>query len=269
MAATAAVAARRLGAPVKLFTKMGDDYEGRLLLDELQKEKVDTNGVVIIKGVSSVNSFNLVRKGTGEKSFISNAISEIDETPAKFDTEQLKGASALLVDSYWIEAALEAVRYCRDHSIPVVGDFKDVRRQTDELLPFVDYLIIPADFARSLAVKDNLEDCLIAASRFGSKFVLITDGPRGGLYLYEGKIHRFSSFPVNCVDSTGAGDAFHGAFLYALYRGWDIHRAVCFSAAVGSLNTRALGGRTALPYLEEVERFIKRSDKDSNSFQAK
>ena len=65
MAATAAVAARRLGAPVKLFTKMGYDYEGRLLLDELQKEKVDTNGVVIVKGVPSVNSFNLVKKGTG------------------------------------------------------------------------------------------------------------------------------------------------------------------------------------------------------------
>ena len=71
------------------------------------------------------------------------------------------------------------------------------------------------------------------------------------------------------MDSTGAGDAFHGAFLYALYRDWDMHRAVRFSAAVGSLNTRALGGRTALPYLEEVERFIKKSDEDSNSFQEK
>ena len=59
MAVTATVAARRLGAPVKLFAKMGDDYEGRLLLDELQKEKVETNGVVIVKGFPSVNSFNL------------------------------------------------------------------------------------------------------------------------------------------------------------------------------------------------------------------
>ena len=65
-------------------------------------------------------------------------------------------------------------------------------------------------------------------------------------------------FAIDAVDTTGAGDAFHGAFVYAMLQGWDLHRAATFASAVAAINCCTLGGRRGLPTREQVDRFLAR-----------
>jgi ribokinase len=73
---------------------------------------------------------------------------------------------------------------------------------------------------------------------------------------WEKGLFAFPAFPIEVVDTTGAGDAFHGGFIYGLLQGWEVEEIVSFASAVGTLNCRSLGGRTALPSRAEVDDFI-------------
>jgi len=72
----------------------------------------------------------------------------------------------------------------------------------------------------------------------------------------EGQIYRQPAFPVDAVDTTGCGDVFHGGYLYGLLQAWPLPQTVRFASACAALKTRALGGRTAIPTLSEIEDFL-------------
>ena len=90
----------------------------------------------------------------------------------------------------------------------------------------------------------------------GPSCVVITDGEKGGHWLAGEASDRYDAFAVTAVDTTGAGDAFHGAYLYGLKRQWDMPRRCKFAAAVAAMVCRTPGGRTGTPTLEEAEIFI-------------
>ena len=72
----------------------------------------------------------------------------------------------------------------------------------------------------------------------------------------DGHVFRQSAFKVDAVDTTGCGDVFHGGYSFGLLQGWPLPRTVRFAAACAALKTRALGGRTAIPTLHEVDSFL-------------
>ena len=124
------------------------------------------------------------------------------------------------------------------------------------LLKYVDVPIVPEYWARDLmpdgapaAVAERLHD-------EGAEIAIVTLGERGAVAAWDGGTKAFPAFPVDVVDTTGAGDAYHGAFLYALLQDWDLPRMARFASAVGAMNCRAMGGRNALPTRHEVDQFI-------------
>lgn len=142
--------------------------------------------------------------------------------------------------------------------MPVVGDFcphGDLR----ELAGAVDALIVPQTCAKQLSPEGNWLHRLETLGELGAAFAVITAGADGCYYLDEGNLVHQPAFPVKAVDTTGAGDAFHGAFAYGMAARWHAPRCIRFASAVAALSTRALGGRRALPTLAEVERFPGRS----------
>jgi sugar/nucleoside kinase (ribokinase family) len=94
----------------------------------------------------------------------------------------------------------------------------------------------------------------------GAEIAIVTLGERGAVACWDRGLQRLPAYPVEVVDTTGAGDAYHGAFMYALLQGWDVPRMAKFASAVGSLNCRAMGGRSALPTRAEVDRFMQRAE---------
>ena len=86
----------------------------------------------------------------------------------------------------------------------------------------------------------------------GPGCVVATLGKEGALCLLNGRFTRSRGFKVDCVDSTGAGDIFHGAFIYGLVKGWDIARALEFSNAAAALNCTAIGARGGIASVERI-----------------
>ncbi len=133
------------------------------------------------------------------------------------------------------------------------------RRGTELLAPRVEFLVPSERFARSMTGESDLDSedggrrCLAALSRLNGREVVVTLGERGVLYLEKGEVRRLPAFPVRAVDTTGAGDIFHGAFAYGVLQGWALSRTVRFAAMAAALSVARPGGRASIPALAEVQ----------------
>lgn len=253
MAATALAAASKLGSSTRLFSRTGDDLNADFISEGLKCFGVDTSGIVRIPGAHSTTSFVLVDRNTGEKQFFSEWDKPAYTDYIEFDVTLLEGTSVLLLDGYWMEGALDAAKWAHRRGIPVVADFKRKYRNLETLFPFIDYFIIPSFFAKELVGAHSPERTLRMLSEIQAGIPVVTEGAKGGVCLYENTILRFRSFPVQCVDSTGAGDAFHGVFCHYLNRGAPFEHCLELASAAGALNCREFGGRLALPSQKELE----------------
>ncbi|MHC9543755.1 MAG: carbohydrate kinase family protein [Vulcanimicrobiota bacterium] len=102
-----------------------------------------------------------------------------------------------------------------------------------------------------------MEQSLRAMALHGARMVCITQGERGSAALVNGRVYHQKAFPVNVVDTTGCGDAFHGGLIYGILQEWPSERQLEFASAVAALKCRARGGRTGLPTVPEVEEFLR------------
>jgi len=143
----------------------------------------------------------------------------------------------------------------------VSADIDNVFEGLPELLPLIDVLISSKELPRLLTGIDDPHAALTEIkTKYGCALVGLTKGGRGATVLCEGEFLETSAFqvPGGCVDTTGAGDAFHGGFIYGLLQGEEIEMSMKMGCAVAALGCRALGARTALPTREELNAFLAR-----------
>ena len=275
---TAIAAAARLGGETAIWSWVGEDDEGQQVIAGLQAEGVDTSAVEVIPQGRTPVSFVHVQEGTGERTIYHRPRLEVPPERMRAAAERPFSCDVMLVDAIWPQASRFAAQRAREMGIPVVGDFCPEGEGAD-LARFVSHLIVPRACAELLAPGATREEQLRRLTELGPEFVAITAGADGcwfmaGVWLGpkdrhpgrqgrprdprppHGAIAHQPSFPVHVVDTTGAGDVFHGAFAYALARRWPTERCVEFASAVAALSCRALGGRAGIPRLDEVERFL-------------
>ena len=135
----------------------------------------------------------------------------------------------------------------------MIGDFSDSRPGYHELLPFVDYPIVPIEFGRSWGTKTARETVLALREEYGGRPV-VTEGKRGALAWQDGRLRRIPAPRVKVWDTTGAGDVFHGAFAAGLYHGWDELESLRLAARAAAASCTALGGQTRLLSRREMRR---------------
>ena len=256
MATTAMCTAARLGSGTRLAARIGNDPGGELIMQRLRQFGVDTSRVAAVPGAMSVASFVLVDMTTGDKQFYSERIKSAYADDIPLDLSLLDGVDVLLVDGHWTDEALSAVQCARAQGIPVVADFKRTYHGLESLFPYIDYFIVPLFYGRELTGCYDPSEVLIALDGMQAGVPVLTDGANGGWYLNGGKTGQYPAFPVECLDSTGAGDAFHGAFCHFLSNGGEFEPCLELSSAVGALNCRAYGGQAALPDMEELTSFL-------------
>ena len=258
MVATAMVAVARLGGQAELWTVLGQDDHGDQILEELAVEGVDLSQVVRRPDRSSAFNFVLVDGRTGERVFLAPDVGwgagdiELDITA---DLSRIEEADALLVDAHWQQLALPALARARQIGVPTCGDIGRIGGNED-LLRLIDYLIVPRHAAEELAGEAGPQ-ALEALAAFGARMVAVTLGSEGAIYLADGEVEPIPVFAVHAVDTTGAGDVFHGAFVYGVAQGWRPRQLMVFSSAVAAIKCTQLGGRTGTPDLAQVHRFLK------------
>jgi ribokinase len=155
-----------------------------------------------------------------------------------------------------MSAALTAAQWMRDAGGIVVLDANRPRPRLDELLPLVDVLITNASFPEAVTGERDTAAAACELMRTGASTVVSTLGDNGCQCFTSDLSVHVPGFPVDVVDTTGAGDAFHGAFIYGLLQDWSLEQTAMFANAVAAVNCTALGGRPGLPTLQEVRAFL-------------
>jgi sulfofructose kinase len=258
MVATALVAVQRLGVTTEFWGRVGDDEVGHALLKELKSYNVNTSQVQVVPDGKTGVCFVMIKADSGERAFVVSAQKNLYVEPKKINLDRIRKAKALLIDATWIEAAQKAAHFARSHGVPVVADVHDPSQPSLALLSLADYAIIPRQLADVLSsTKGDYSRALHELKTRGVKVPIITLGADGCTYLYQDKIFRLPAFQVKAVDTTGAGDCFHGAFCFGLARGFGLPEAIGFASAVAAISCTKLGGRAGIPTYEETLAFMR------------
>ena len=255
LASIALIAAARLGARARIIARIGDDDAGAYIHRVLRDEGIDVAQLLVEPGSESHMSVILVHEASGDRSIITRPPTGKPVSPQEFSREDITAARVLFVDTL-NEATLQAARWAKEAGMKVLLDPGLSYAKIKPLLEYVDVPIVPEYWAREL-MPDRSP--MFVAERLhdeGAEIAVVTLGERGAVVVWDGGAEEAPAFPVDVVDTTGAGDAYHGAFLYALLQDWDVPRMARFASAVGGMNCRAMGGRNALPTLAEVEEFM-------------
>jgi sugar/nucleoside kinase (ribokinase family) len=139
----------------------------------------------------------------------------------------------------------------------VLADLDTVYKNVEKLFPYLDYLIASTNFLPAVTGHaDPFEVLENMAREHRVRTPGMTLGRDGALVYHAGRFIYSPGFVVETVDTTGAGDVFHGAFAYALLAGWDIARALDFSNAMGALNCTAIGARGGIKSQAEAEHLM-------------
>jgi sulfofructose kinase len=263
------VACSRWGLRARYVGKIGDDAAGKFQREEMAREGVETRWIKA-PGRMSQSAFILVDEETGERTVLWKRDAKIALRPSDLRREWIQGAQALLLDGHDTKAATKAAQWAREENIPVVGDFDNCYSGAEVLLQYVDFAVTSKDFPERLTgERDLLKSLPRIFAKFKCHLIAATLG-RLGVIAWDGA--RFilrPGFRVKAVDTTGAGDIFHGGFLYGLLRGMELEETLDFSCAAAALNCTALGARGRIATIQELDSLGRRGARCERAFASK
>jgi sulfofructose kinase len=267
--ASAMVACQRWGLGVRYVGKVGDDAAGRFQMEEMRREGVEAHWITA-PGRASQSAFILVDEPSGERTVLWKREPGIALEPGDIQREWISGAAALLVDGHDTTAAAQAARWAREDNIPVLADFDNRYPGVEVLLQFADFPITSKDFPERLTgERELLKSLPMIFAKFKCRLTGATLG-RLGVLVWDGtQFLLCPGFRVNAIDTTGAGDIFHGAFLYGLVQGWEVKETLEFGCAAAALNCEALGARGGIRPIAEIDKLRREGQRSEAAFEAK
>jgi sulfofructose kinase len=255
MAANAAVTGARLGAAIAFWGRAGDDAAGREMRAALAAERIDVaNFRLFADGRSSVSG--IIVDGTGERQIV-NFRGTFPEAADWLPLDDVARSSAVLADPRWVDGAVALFGKARAQGIPTVldGDVADAE-VFERLLPLTDHAIFSEPALAAFA--GSAEDTSLGTlARFNCRVVAVTRGGEGVNWYENGRLQRRAAYPVSVVDTTGAGDVFHGAYVLAIGAGLAVQDAMAFAAAAAALKCTRSGGRAGIPSINDCLAFMR------------
>mgnify|MGYP004530595117 FL=1 len=277
--ATALAVAGKYGARTAMIDSIGDDMVGRHILDDLKKYNVNTDAIQVEGGAKSGVATILVKHSTGERAVF------FERSTAR-EPELLDSHKTLINDSLILHingrhrALMRSAMNMANEVGAIISLDGGAQRYDEDMRPITEdshIVIVARDYAEKYTGTTNLEEACRIIHERGALIAGVTDGANGSYFMWpDGTAYRCKPFPQeSVVDTTGAGDSFHGAFLARLVvcirktmdtvqtnmngqevlmhcAHIDLEHAAIFASAVASLNTQGIGGRTPLPSLESM-----------------
>ena len=263
--ASAMVACARLGLRTKYIGAVGDDERGRIQMESLSGTGIDLEHVQMRRGCPNQSAYIIIDRSTGERTVLWRRDDCLRIDPEQIAEDQITCARLLHIDGHDTSAVAHAATVARRHGIPVTVDVDTIYHGFDRVLPNINYLVASSEFpAAWTGVNDPFLALEAIQSEYGMEVAAMTLGAHGALARCGGKFYYSPAFVVNCVDTTGAGDIFHGAFCYAVLRGMGMRDALDFSNAMAALNCTALGARGGIRPVDEVRSLMARAERRSH-----
>ncbi len=263
--ASALVACARLGLRARYIGAIGDDDRGRIQRESLLGTGINLDHVQLRTNCANQSAYIIIDRSTGERTVLWHRSDCLRLDPEQITPEQITCGRLLHIDGHDTAAVARAAAIARAHGIPVTVDVDTVYHGFDRVLPNIDYLVASSEFPTAwTGVNDPFQALEAIQNEYGMKVAAMTLGAHGSLAREDGVFHYSPAFVVNCVDTTGAGDVFHGAFCYAVLQGMPMREALEFSNAMAALNCTALGARGGIRGLDDVRTLIAKAERRSH-----
>ena len=259
-AANTIVGLARLGCKVGFIGKVGDDTEGRLLLQDFKKEGVDTSGIKIVKKRRSGKAIGFVDKEGQRALYIDPGVNDtirLDDVDINYasETEFLHLTSFVGEASFQTQTRLLGKLHKKVKISFDPGVFY-ARIGMERLKPIVDKSFVMMPNSEELELLTGKSDYKAGAEfliKRGVRVLAVKLGSKG-CYVTDGKEkYLVKPFKVKVVDTTGAGDAFDAGFLYGLLSRKDLYECAKTGNFIASGCIMAMGARTSLPSLKDLE----------------
>ena len=256
--ASAMAASARLGVKTGMLAKVGGDSTGDYIIKDFQFNGVDTSR--ILRGpldTSSPYSIAVSEIDFGTRFFIGRPAKTPSLDPSELDYDYIAGAKVLHLES-GTPASVAAAKFAREKGIIVSIDAGAYTQDRLDIIPYIDVYIASLMFNNEMFKEnpDDLEGNCRRLHEMGPSVVWITLGKQGCCGLVDGKFYNIPTFDTPVIDTTGAGDVFHGAYIVAMLEGLSHPECARFSNAVSSIKCMYVGGRTSIPNREILRKFM-------------
>jgi sulfofructose kinase len=264
--ASAMITCAKLGLRVKYIGTVGDDERGAIQMDSLRSSGINVDDVQQRRGCANQSAYILIDESTGERTVLWRRPDCLRLDPAEITEEKIACARLLHIDGHDTPAVERAASFARRSGIPVTVDVDTIYHGFDRVLPHVDYLVASSEFpVQWTNERDPFKALEMIQNEYGMRVAAMTLGAHGALARAGGRFVYSPAFVVNCVDTTGAGDVFHGAFCYSVLSGMELTDALEFSNAMAALNCTALGARGGIRGIEDARALMKRAERRSHT----
>ncbi len=261
IAANASMTVARLGYSVAFAGYLGQDMYGDKHLDELNAAGVNTE--LVVRGEWPTSLSAILVKPDGSRALVNYGLGREMPGEEEFHLEDCR-PRAVLVDGHYHQAAAPLVARARAAGIPTVLDGDTLHPGSKTLMEMVEFLVVSEHFARQFNRQDDVEEALTQLSCCAPS-TIITLGERGLCWRnradsrFGASAGSYPAFAITAEDTTGAGDAFHGAFTAGLSQGMAWEELLRFASAVGALCCTKKGARLGIPTGAEVAAFLARN----------
>ncbi|MFC0229115.1 sugar kinase [Serratia aquatilis] len=254
-AATAAVAAARLGAKVDFIGRVGDDSTGQTLLEELAGYGINVSYTRRYPQARSSQSAVLV-DAQGERIIINHPSPDLPQEASWLNQIDFSQYDVVLADVRWHQGALTAFTLARQAGVTTLLDADVTPQDIRPLVNLADHAAFSEPGLLRMTGETDVELSLRCAKNDKNGQIYVTKGKHGCFWLENGQLKHQPGFKVNVLDTTGAGDVFHGALAVALAGNKDVDQAVRFANAVAALKCTRPGGRAGIPDCDQTDSFL-------------
>lgn len=244
---TALSALSRWGLSCAISGVVGDDAFGPLIRASLDREGIDTSGLLVRPGSGSQVALVLAEPVSGRRTIFWRRPTGDPPESHELEHDVIRRAQVFYTDGLFIEAAMAGARTARGAGVPVLVDAGSLRDGMLDLARTSDYFIVAEKFARELVGDEKPLDACRKLAELGPSVVGVTLGARGYVAIDRGKVIEKPAYKVRVVDTTGCGDVFHAGVAYGVVAGWEPGRGLDFGAWAAAMSSRELGGRSGIP----------------------
>ena len=253
LVATALVTVARLGGRARFSGFLGTSRLATSARENLQRSHVDTSLMLHLDTAEPIIAMVITEAEESERTIFFTKDNCYYPSPEDYgDLEWMKNTRVFLFDSVSEEAGVAMAQKARDFGVTTVIDAERINKASDEALHAADHVIVPEAFALEYTGETTTEKMLLGLRSRREQSIIITSGAKGCSALWESRMIRQPAFPVEAVDTTGAGDIFHGAYAFCVSKGDDPFNACRYASAAAALSTRGTGGQAAIPSDGEV-----------------
>ena len=241
--ANALVVMSKLGVSAEIIGGLASDASGEFIISDFNRLGVKTDRVTVVEGATSFVSYIILSLASKSRTCLYNRGTVADD-PSFVCLSAIDGADVLHLDGNYMESAICAAEYAKSKGVTVSLDAGGRYPGIERLLPLVDILIPSAEFALGITGEADIPSAILKLDReYSPKILVVTDGARGGYYLEDGTVKHYDTRKVEAVDTNGAGDTFHGAFVSAYTYGMSVAEACTFASNVAAYKCTHKGAR--------------------------